>query len=356
MAFSTQHKVYIPDTAKDSQYMLAEFQLSQAFFACYPDETSCYQQLSQQFFKLADAAGLTNVHFIANDKMPVVRFHTEAFCFQTADQMLFFYNPAYHEAQHCWFNSHYRARKISLLCLATGDEIRNKAAEFHQRVRQVMQDFQALLPLADIPLKIRDHQHLSYDLFARAKGCDSSFGYKLRSLPARYLARGTPIPLDHHTMSYAAVSLPLCREVKQRLLHDNNAGYAGLYQNLQQQFVDCATAQHLTRLAFIADGSTPLVRNRQLDKARQSPELTMLSFDTTSPQAQLYSQWLAEQLVDTAHLLLIAGQDDNTEFGYGRFMNQVEQSLRALAQQLGLQPEKQDFTVRFHQHLSYLLP
>ena len=80
MAFSTQHKVYIPDTAKHSQYLLAEFQLSQAFFACYPDEASCYRQLSQLFFKLTDAAGLTNVHFIANDKMPVVRFNTEAFC------------------------------------------------------------------------------------------------------------------------------------------------------------------------------------------------------------------------------------------------------------------------------------
>jgi hypothetical protein len=355
MAFSTQHKVYIPDTAKDSQYMLAEFQLSQAFFACFPDESSCYRQLSQLFFKLTDAAGLNNVHFIANDKTPVVRFHTEAFCFQTADQMLFFYNPAYHEAQHCWSNSHYRARKISLLCLATGDEIRNKAAEFHARVRQVMLDFQALLPQPDITLKIRDHQHLSYDLFARAKGCDSSFGYKLRSLPTRYLARGTAIPADHHTMSYAAVSLPLCRELKQRLLPEGEGNYAALYQNLEQHFVSCATAQHLTRLAMIADGSTPLVRNRQLDKPKQSPELTMLSFDTTSPQAQVFSQWHADQLVDTAHLLLVAGQDDNTEFGYGRFMNQVEQSLRTLAQQLELNKEKQDFTVRFHQHLSYLL-
>ncbi len=355
MAISSQHKVYIPDTAKDSQYMLAEFQLSQAFFACFPDENSCYRQLSQQFFKLTDAAGLTNVHFIANDKMPVVRFHTEAFCFQTADQMLFFYNPAYHEAQHCWYNSHYRARKISLLCLATGDEIRNKAAGFHAKVQQVMLDFKALLPQSDIPFKIRDHQHLSYDLFARAKGCDSSFGYKLRSLPTRYQARGTTIPKNHHTMSYAAVSLPLCRELKQRLLPESATGYATLYQNLEQHFASCAKAQHLTRLAMIADGSTPLVRNRQLDKSRQSPELTMLSFDTSSPQTQLISQWQDEQLVDTAHLLLVAGQDDNTEFGYGRFMNQVEQSLRQLAQQLGLQKEKQDFTVRFHQHLSYLL-
>ena len=32
MAISTQHKVYIPDTAKDNQYILAELQLSEGFF------------------------------------------------------------------------------------------------------------------------------------------------------------------------------------------------------------------------------------------------------------------------------------------------------------------------------------
>jgi hypothetical protein len=355
MAISTQHKVYIPDTAKDNQYILAELQLSEDFFASYADTQSCYQQLSQQFFQLADAAGLRNVHFIANDKMPVVRFHTEAFHFQTADQMLFFYNPAYHEARHSYFDPNYRARKISLLCLATGTEIRNQAAEFHRAVKSMLQDFKALLPLA-VPLKIRDHQHLSYDLFARAKGCDSSFGYKLRSISARYQARDLNIPADHQAMTYAAVSLPLSQQlVKQLQPTAQNAPYTELYQQLEQKLVSAATSQQLTRLALVADGSTPLVRSSQLDKPKRSQELHMLSFDLTSPNAQVFSYWQADQRVETAFLLLVAGQDDNTEFGYGRFMNQVEQALKTLAQQLNLDPAKDDLIVRFHQHISYQL-
>lgn len=354
MAISTQHKVYIPDTAKDNQYILAELQLSEGFFASYADTYSCYQQLSQQFFQLCEQAGLKNVHFIANDKLPVVRFHTEAFSFQTADQMLFFYNPAYHEAQHSHFDPNYRARKISLLCLATGAEIRNQAAAFHRTVKAVLQEFKAQLPVA-APLKIRDHQHLSYDLFARAKGCDSSFGYKLRSISARYMARDVEVPADHQAMTYAAATVPLSRKLAQQLQHNSSAPFTELYQQLEQRFISAATAQHLTRLALVADGSTPLVRSSQIEKPRRSQELHMLSFDLTSDKAQVFSHWHPDQRVETAHLLLVAGQDDQTEFGYGRFMNQVEQALKALAQQLEMDPAKDDLIVRFHQHISYQL-
>ncbi|MDZ7903002.1 MAG: DUF3083 family protein [Rheinheimera sp.] len=74
---SSQHKAYIPDTARDNQYILAELQVSEALLQHYTDQLSCYQQLSHQFFVLAQQAGLRNVHFIANDKLPVVRFHTK---------------------------------------------------------------------------------------------------------------------------------------------------------------------------------------------------------------------------------------------------------------------------------------
>ena len=352
---SSQHKVYIPDTAKDNQYILAEIQLSQAFYAAYPDELSCYQQLSQQFFRLADQAGLRNVHFIANDKLPVVRFHSEAFCFQTSDQILFFYNPAYHEAQNSYFDDQYRSRKISLLCLATGTDIRAEAAQFHRTVRQVLQDFKALLPLADVPVKIRDHQHLSYDLFAKAKGCNNSYGYKLRSLAARYLARDTVLPAEHHAMTYAAVTLPLNRQLKQRLQPVQQGDYRQLYQSLQQLLVDVTAPLDLNRLAFIADGTTPLVRSSLVEKSRRSKELHMLNFDLTSPRPQLSSHWQAEQLVESAHLLMVAGQDDMAELGYGRFMNRVEQSMKQLSQQLGLETTNTDLMIRFHQHISYQL-
>ena len=101
---SSLHKVYIPQTAKDNQYLLAELQVSEALLAQYDDQANCYKELGQLFFTLCQQAGLRHVSFIANDKLPVVRYHTEAFSFQTQDQILFFYNPRYHEAQHSFID------------------------------------------------------------------------------------------------------------------------------------------------------------------------------------------------------------------------------------------------------------
>ncbi len=352
---SSQHKVYIPDTARDNQYILAELLVSEALMQHYTDELSCYQQLSHQFFVLAQQAGLRNVHFIANDKLPVVRFHTEAFTFQTADQILFFYNPQYHEAQQSFFDGFHRARKISLLCLATGTEIRNNSAQFHQQVQQVVKAFKQQLPIADVAMKIRDHQHLSYDLYAREKGCDSSFGYKLRGVAERYVARDCQLPNDHHTMNYVSCSLPVSRRLKEVVggAADLTVPFTAFYLTLEQNLLQAAQENHLTRIGLVADGSTPIVRNSSSDKARAGRELRMLSFDITSPHLQFFSHWHPDELVDSLHFVLAAGQDDHTEYGYGRFMNQVEGALKQLSKSVALQPEKDDFVVRFHQHISY---
>ncbi len=354
---SSQHKVYIPNTARDNQYILAEFQVGESLFQQYTDLLNCYQQLSHQFFVLAQQAGLRHVHFIANDKLPVVRFHTEAFTFQTTDQILFFYNPQYHEAQQSFYDSLHQARKISLLFLATGTEIRNNSAQFHQQVKDLVLSFKQQLPVKDMVVKIRDHQHLSYDLFAREKGCDSSYGYKLRGVPERYLARNCHIPQDYHNMNYVSCSLPVSRRLKEVVggAADLTIPFTAFYRTLEQALLDAAQQHHVTRCAMIADGTTPIIRNSRSDKPRAGRELRMLSFDVTSPLQQFYSHWHPDVLVDTLHFCLAAGQDDNTEYGYGRFMNQVEGTLKSFSKQLALNPAHDDFIVRFHQHISYSL-
>ncbi|WP_348728131.1 DUF3083 family protein [Rheinheimera texasensis] len=351
------HKVYIPQTAKDNQYLLAELQVSEALLAQYEDQAHCYKALGQLFFTLCQQAGLRHVSFIANDKLPVVRYHTEAFSFQTQDQILFFYNPRYHEAQHSFVDPYHRARKISLLFLATGSEIRPQAATFHQQVAAVVQQFRQRLPLPDQHMKLRDHQHLSYDLFARQKGCNDSYGYKLRDLEQRYAARDVVIPTAHQTMNYAIVSLPFSRKIKEVLGVDPEQmpPWSGLFVRLEQLLTEAASSHQLNQIALVADGTLPLVRNSHLDKARAGRELRMLNFDLTSPLLQLQSHWQPDILPDTVHLVFAAGQDDSSEWGYGRFMNQVEAALKQLCRNLALQGDTDDCVIRFHQHLSYTL-
>lgn len=90
MTSHNPHRVYIPTNARANQYLLAEFKPDAAFYQQFDSTEQAYQQLAQQLFSLAEAHGLRNVQLIANDKLPVVRFHQEAYSLQTEKQILFF--------------------------------------------------------------------------------------------------------------------------------------------------------------------------------------------------------------------------------------------------------------------------
>lgn len=355
MASHNPHRVYIPTNARANQYLLAEFKPDAAFYQQFDSAEQAYQQLAQQLFSLADAAGLRNVQLIANDKLPVVRFHQEAYSLQTEKQILFFYNPKYHEAQGLFSTAGYTARKIRAVFLATGDELRSEAAAFHTKVLQLLQSWQQQLP-GKPAIKLRDHQHLSYDLFARQKGHKESYGYKLRGLYPRYRARQCTLPDEHSEITYVTVTLPLTRAIKQQLLSRDATDFSPLYQQLQQQFATACAGKKLDRLALVANGLIPVVRSSKWDQTEQNSELQKVSFNPQCNEGQLLAFWQADKLVDTAHFIIVADSDDNTEFGYGRFMNQVEAAVRSFADTLQLSPERQDLMLRFYQHISYVLP
>lgn len=355
MTSHNPHRVYIPTNARANQYLLAEFKPDAAFYQQFDSTEQAYQQLAQQLFSLAEAHGLRNVQLIANDKLPVVRFHQEAYSLQTEKQILFFYNPKYHEAQGLFFTPGYRARKIRAVFLATGEDLRAQAAAFHMAVVQLLQQWQQQLP--GMPaIKLRDHQHLSYDLFAKQKGHKESYGYKLRGLYPRYRARQCTLPDEHSEITYVTVTLPLTRAIKQQLLSSDASDFALLYQQLQQKFVSACAGKKLDRLAMVANGLTPVVRSSKWDQTEHNSELQKVSFNPKCTQPQLLTFCQADKLVDTVHFIVVADTDDNTEFGYGRFMNQVEQAVRSFATGLQLAPERQDLMLRFYQHISYVLP
>lgn len=354
MPISSQNKVYLPANAKSNQYILAEIKATTELYQHYDNEQHCYRELSQQLFTLADELALHNVHLIATDKLPVVRFHTEAHVLQTAEQILFFYNPAYHEAQNLFSQPGYKARKIRLLFLATDDEIRANAASFHSKVLALLTRLQPMLPEQGLKIKIRDHQHLSYDLLAKEKGKKESYGYKLRAIAARYKTRDLQLP-EHSALTYVHVTLPLSRQLKQQFMANGQNDFSPLYQQLEQIFQQACSSRQLNRIAMVANGLTPLVRNSKFDQPETTAELQLLGFDPSSSEQQFISDWQGDNLVESVHFLLVAGNDDVTETGYGRFMNHVEEALCQLSKKLELNGAKQDLIVRFHQHISYTL-
>jgi len=357
MALSHQQKVYIPKDVRSNQYITAEIIVTDALLAHYPDYKTCYQTLSRTIFNLAEQEELYNLHVITNDKLPVVRFHTEAYCFPTAEQIIFFYNPEYHEAQSLHSKDDYRARKIRIVFLATGEDIRSNSASFHIKVQSFLAKLMPLLPEKDLTIKIRDHQHLSYDLFAKAKGNKESYGYKLRSISDRYKARNCPLPEGHGSLCYVTVNLSLSRKLKQALLPAHTNDFTPLYQKLEDAFIQATSAKQLKRIAMVANGLTPLVRNSKYDQVDSTDEVQMIGFDPNiEEQQQFIRHWDGNHLVEMVSFTIATGEKDAKDGGLGRYLNRVEDALKSLTSELALDKSREDLIVRFHQHISYQTP
>ena len=134
-----QHKAYIPLSARENQYLMAKIPLTDELLAQYQghiEQSSArpyeklYQDLADKFFAINDSFSLESTQFIANDKFARVRFSPEKFTAQTKQQVLFLYNPKYHTSRNTFFNGANRAKKITLIFLAKGEDIRVNQPNF----------------------------------------------------------------------------------------------------------------------------------------------------------------------------------------------------------------------------------
>ena len=349
-----QPRVYLPTNARASHYLLAEIIPDEGFYTQFSDINTCYDEIARQLFTHCDENEIHNVHLIANDKLPVVRFSEEAYQFETQKQMLFFYNPQYHEAHKVHYSKDQASKKIRLLFLATGSDLRAHSAQFHNKVKNVLSKLQAGLFANQPQFKVRDHQHLAYDIFAREKGNKESYGYKLRSLYPRYQARDCIIPEDHAEMTYVTFSIPVTRAIKAQMQAQlSQQDVSPFYKYFADAFKRSCDANNLTHLGMVANGAAPIVRNSKIDKNEGNAELQKLSFDVESNQPQLKCFYQSDNLEETLHFVIVASAQDKQPAGYGKFMNQVEKSIDQFCNELPINKERQQLTVRFYQHISY---
>jgi hypothetical protein len=354
MATLNQHRVYIPANARANHYLLAEITPNDDFYKNFSDINCCYERVARQLFSCCDEYALYNVHILANDKLPVVRYNEQSYQLETDKQMMFFYNPCYHEAHNVYYKPDTTSKKIRLLFLATGDDVRASSAEFHNKVQKVINNLQEHLFVDQPQFKLRDHQHLTYDLFAKNKGNKESYGYKLRSLYPRYQSRHCNIPDSHAEMTYATFAIPVSRAVKtqfQTLINNND--FAKFYDYFADAFKRTCQVNKLTHGALVANGALPIVRNSKIDNNEGNDELQKLSFDTESNDVQIKCFYQDTKLVETLHFVIVATDKDKHEMGYGRFMNQVERAIHTLCDELSINKQRQDLSVRFFQHISY---
>jgi len=361
---SAAHKAYLPGNVRDNQYILVEFSLTddllQRLSGKYNEAKpqpfyDFYKQLSSMFFKLSDEVGINNCQFIANDKLARVRYSQEMHQWQTNQQILFYYNPEKHHLKKSFFDGNKRAKKICLLFLATGNDIRVNAAHFHRRVQQVVEKFCEAIDLDKSDMRLRDHQHLTYDLFAKNKGCNTTQAHTLREIKKRYASQNVGLPTYHSAMNYAVVSLNISNELLKQVEIDSNSKdpYNPLYIYLTDVFTMAAKHYNLNNGALVANGLVPIIRYSIHEIVSRVGELQMLGYNPEQSPCGIVSKWNASELTDNIQLVFVATPENNSEHGFGRFLNQIEQAMQLLAVELEITANKEEMMLRFHQHVAY---
>lgn len=362
---SAAHKVYVPSNGRENQYLLVEFKPSSTLLDLVTKSDQAgvhfaefYRHLSHVFFDLCEKFELSNVSFIAKNKLVRVMYAEEQQVLETDQQLLFMYNPKIHKGLKTFFNPDLLADKISLLFLATGDEIRDQAPQFHQQVSRLMDAFAKRIHLDLGSFKVRDHQHLTYDIFASQKGYKKTITHGFRPIATRYQQQAMLLPEGNNNMTFAVASLPITKLLLQGCEIDETAEdpYNPLYTYVSDLFVKIAKDYNLNQLALVANGKVPIIRQDNEDYVLPQGEIINFGFKPNGSGGLYVSQWDSKNLVDNIKLVFIATNSDTNRRGYGRFVNHLTHVLKELCSALGYAPEKDTITLRFHQHLMYFLP
>ena len=370
------YKNDIPNNARDNQYILAEFSITDDLVRRFStirfqentkrEKTSqenyyqFYQALANILFDLSDVFSVDNCQFIANDKIARIRFGQDMHQWQTNQQILFYYNPQSHQLQKTFFDAHKRANKITLLFLTSGNNIHENTAAFHTNVSSLVSEFANKTRLDKKTIQFRDHQHITYDLFAKHKANNqhNRFITKTRELETigyRYALQHVILPKCHLAMTYAIVNLPISIRLLNLVKLDRRATdlYNPLYSYLTDTFIQATQQCNLHNGALIANGLVPIVRYCHHDMVSRNGELQILGYNPEQDTCGIVSKWDATELVDEIKLVFVASQQHKTEQSFVRFLNQIESTLTCMAKALNMELDKEEVMIRFHQDVAY---
>lgn len=361
---SASNNALIPNNARENQYILAEFPIDDALLSRFNGAeleavdqpyNNFYQKLSDCFFNLCGQFEIKNCQFIANNKLARVRFSNEMHQWQTNQQILFYYNPSLHELNKTFYDGTQKADKITLLFLGSGLDIKLNAALLHNKVVKLLKQLVQKLALKPGQLRVRDHQHITYDVFAKQKGYEHNKSQKYPEIKSYYQNHHMVLNQAISEMNYAVVKIPVTQHLLSLIEVDQDSvdPYNPLYTFITDAFSQAAKRYNLNNGALIANGLVPIVRYGEQESIYTKGELQILCYNPEQNPCGLISKWNAKELVDYIQLIFVANQENKTEFGYGKFVNQVEQALKLIATELELSPLDDEMIMRFHQHIAY---
>ena len=355
-------RVYIPSSARDNQYILAELPLTDRLLNLVVGDIDLnasrpyqkfYQKLAHTAFEIIEKHGLAHANFVANNRLVRVRYSDEQQVLHTEQQSFFFYSPKHNSSFKGYFDGALRARKVKLLFLAKGDELRLNSATFHQKVALAVNEIIETVGLDKGEVKLRDHQHLTFDVFAQEKGHKETVTHSFKDIATRYQQQGFVLEPEHTSINYAIVSVPMARRLLKGADIDYNSDepFVELYRKIEQSFARAADENQVKHSAMIANGLSPFVRYDEQAQSLVQGELISLGFNPKTAQGSFISHWQGDKLTDTVRFVFFADSKDEAHHTYGKFANQVLDTIKDFASQMNWKTEQDGIIMRMHQHI-----
>ncbi|MCF2949734.1 DUF3083 family protein [Paraglaciecola aquimarina] len=355
-------KVYLPSDSRDNQYILAEFPLTDELVKSVAGSIDTnlkkpyqrfYQKLASSIFETTEKHGIERANLVANNKLVRVRYGSEQQVLHTEQQSFFFYCPSHNATFKGYFDGAVKARKIKLLFLATGENLRLNSAAFHEKVFGAVKEIASNLGLAADSVKVRDHQHITFDIFAQEKGLKSTITHSFREMADRYAKQGFNIGQDHTSLTYTVVSIPMMRRLLKgtNIDYDSEQPYQALYQKIEDAFKSAVEKNALKHAALLGISASPIVRYNNEDSVNLNGEIVGIGFDPTKEETFVTSMWEGDTLVDTIRFIFFANERDESNNNYGKFANQSIQAVKDFADEVNWKKDHDDIIVRIHQHI-----
>jgi hypothetical protein len=355
-------KVYVPRDSRDNHYLIAEMPLTDQLLELVVgkiDESAeqpyqkFYQKLAQLAFEVVEECNIPHANFVANERLVRVRHSEEQQVLHTDKQSFFFYSPNHNSTFKGYYDGAVRSNKIKFLFLATGANLRENAAEFHQKVIAAVQLISKKIGLEPSSFKVRDHQHLTYDLFAREKNNKESISHTFREISARYLNQGFPVAENSSAVTYAVVSMPMTRTLLKGTVIDNELSkpFEELYKEIALAFTNATTKHQLNHATMISNGLSPIVRFDEEEKTIINGDIISLGYNPQNKEGDVSCNWEGEKLVDTVQFVFCATDFDETHKTYGKFVNLVTQAIYSMADELNWKKERDYMLMRLNQQL-----
>ncbi len=355
-------KVYVPANARDNHYVIAEMALTDELIDLLGEVVDLsqeqpyqkfYQKLAKMAFDVVETCNIEHANFVANNRLVRVRNSDEQQVLHTDKQSFFFYSPKQNSTFKGYFDGAIRSNKVKFLFLATGDNLRENAANFHQKVLNAVNLLAKNIGLSQGVLKVRDHQHLTWDVFARDKGSKESINHSFRDISTRYQHQNVMAAENATAVTYAVVSVPMTRRLLKgtEIDYDLDKPFELLYSKISQAFTLANKKHQLNHAAMIANGLSPIVRFDEQASTVINGEIISLGYNPHHESRDISSQWHGDKLVDTIRLVFFATDFDETHKTYGKFVNQVTQAVATIADELNWKKDKDYILMRFNQQL-----